>query len=294
MLRSLCVVLSLLILLPEPLMAGKSSFSGGSRSFSSGRSSFSGSKSSFSGGGKSSFSGGSKSSFSGGSKSSFSGGSKSSFSGGSKSSFSGGSKPPLKAVVPSHKSTPPPSKPDVIFPMANATKVEQSKRSYSETHPESAKPVNKSVKKSSIASKSETGNKPKVVIYSPSTPTVPTPSSYDRYRGKPVNQYNDSYDPLITYWLLGLTINDAAQWIHSNRNTIDPKRLDDLYEQNSKLRARVSELENNTTSKTSTDHTPDVMVDHNNNQEPTEISWGAILIIVMMFLVAIGIFGRLM
>ena len=67
---------------------------------------------------------------------------------------------------------------------------------------------------------------------------------YERYYSYPqAVHYNDPYSTFFTLWLLDRSLDTQARWVYNHQGTDTQQRIDDLYNKNAALRAKVKELE---------------------------------------------------
>lgn len=68
--------------------------------------------------------------------------------------------------------------------------------------------------------------------------------AYRNYTSPPsVVLYNDPYHTLLNYWLMQRAAEERARWVYNHRDSMDPRRYQDLREKDRQLEERVRELE---------------------------------------------------
>lgn len=242
---NLVITFSLLFGVPS-LVEGKGggrSYSGGG--FSSGRSSFSSGRSSFSGSSGRSYSGGGKSS-----------GSKSYSSPAGKSYSSGGSKP---TPITGKSATTTSSKPTKSTYDSNAVrehKTAESRATYKATFDKgtTAKTEYKDQKGNTV--KVDAKDKKIETLRTQldrekwSNRELRTQNFYQRYSSPalyPPVYYHDPYNSFFWYWMLDRSLEERAMWAYCHRSDMDQARYNALLAKDSKLEARIKQLEANKT-----------------------------------------------
>lgn len=72
--------------------------------------------------------------------------------------------------------------------------------------------------------------------------TVVYKNYYGRSYPQTWNSFGDGISPFFWLWLMESNSNNQAQYIHNHRDSIDDKRLDELYAKNASLKAEVEKL----------------------------------------------------